>query len=103
MTLEERNAKLDEAKALILKGWCQNSLAQDENNSSVDMRAPEAVKFCILGAIYRIGFANEIYSATKNATQALGFGDLMTTYNNAPGRTKYEVAAIFDHAKEQPL
>ena len=106
MNLEERNAVLDQAKALILAGWCQGALARDAFGSVIQPERAEAVAFCAVGAVFRvaeIGQARRAGNALKSALVLLGFEPKIGRYNDAPGRTKYEVAAIFDHAKEQPL
>ena len=60
----------------------------------------KAVAFCATGACLRVGVdAAVLY----DALEAAGLGRSLVSYNDFPGRTKYEVAALFDHAKEQPL
>jgi hypothetical protein len=104
--LEARNAKLDEAKALILKGWCQNVYARDSFGNEIDAKSPDATCFCVIGAIIHI-CEKPLYRIVSNALYAVKndvlLMDGLTPYNDAPGRTKYEVAALFDHAKEMPL
>lgn len=98
ITLERRNALLDEAKALVLKGWCQGRARTDNEVCAygavtVDIHLPSADMAAIGGA----------WRALKIALAKLGLGTSVFEYNDAPGRTKYEVAAIFDHAKLEPL
>ena len=47
-TLKEDLLKV---RAKIEKGWCQGSLARDADQHPVDVRAPEAVTFCVVGAV----------------------------------------------------
>lgn len=96
MTLEERNAKLDEAKALVAQGWHQGSY---QCNGS----------YCAEGAIIKVmdhmtsnatGFAAwDALSAAAKMKSGLG----IVQYNDSPGRTQAHVLALFDLAKEQPL
>lgn len=115
--LEARNAKLDAAKALILRGWCQGAYARRADGTSVDIkyiREKSATCFCAKGAIHRVEDKTSDSAVLRNKTPAImaleaavekitdGKSNAIR-YNDAPGRTKYEVAALFDHAKETPL
>lgn len=107
--LEKRNAVLDAAKALVLKGWCQNTYAMAEG-FEVRVSSPRATCFCAAGAVMRTeGFAVERGTPALAALDAVArrfspdCRNAIAAYNDAPGRTKYEVAALFDHAKEEPL
>lgn len=106
--IERRNANLDEAKALVLKGWCQQSYAKDASGRDVQFDSERAVCFCMAGAVYRAagswdqGGRSPERLAIDAALSKLNCPPT-TCYNDAEGRTKSEVAAIFDHAKEMPL
>jgi len=107
-TLEARNAALDRAKALVLAGWCQGVFARDASGMPTRVERKEAVSFCIVGATFRATGVKVLTDAPcgdalKRALVGLGFGESLARYNDEEGRTKYEVAAIFDHAKEMPL
>lgn len=109
ITIEQRNAKLDEAKALVLAGWTQRALARDAGGFSVEYERPIAVSFCAMGACFRVddtitsGLSFVMHRALQDALISLGFDRMVGPYNDAPERTKYEVAALFDHAKGMPL
>lgn len=109
MTLEERNEKLDAAKTLVLRGWTQGASARNAEGQAVTARDSTAVCWCINGAVVRVCTAQskeDLYALTNALSYAAGALKLdknYITYNDFPGRTKYEVAALFDHAKEQPL
>lgn len=106
MTLEERNAALDRAKALVLAGWTQGTNARDQFGTSTAPVRKNAVAFCANGAILfsvPFGETRVLVKAVRGALEDLGFPPAIPRYNDVPGRTKYEVAALFDHAKEQPL
>ena len=108
ITLEERNAALDRAKALILQGWTQGALARNEAGESiyedVSRRKEKGVCFCASGAVFVA--EGEAFGPAWRALRAVTIelcDAYPSNYNDVPGRTKYEVAALFDHAKEQPL
>lgn len=107
ITLEARNARLDAAKALVLAGWCTRSNARDPFGNATLPEDRAAVAFCAVGAAIRVsvipGDAAGMGRALKGALAKLGFEPSISKYNDAPGRTKYEVAALFDHAKAEPL
>lgn len=111
LTLEQRNAKLDAAKALVLKGWCQGTLARDAQDRRCSPIDQQATNFCVVGALRKAAnvtgtftpWEDALFIALRRATVVVTGSDNVGSYNDAPGRTKYEVAALFDHAKEQPL
>ena len=114
ITLEERNARLNEAKALVLKGWCRVDYAKDAEGFTVHYTDPNAACFCLFGAILRVSYPDRMkpvedrsyasmHDSIRDALGSLGYDGAGSKYNDALGRTKYEVAALFDHAKEQPL
>lgn len=102
MTLEERNEKLDAAKALVLKGWAQRTFY---------VVIKGQLCFCVLGALREAFHCtpslldSNLISSMEHAAglEAQGNPWQLAKWNDTPGRTKYEVAALFDHAKEQPL
>lgn len=114
ITRERRNALLDEAKALVLKGWCQYHQAEAVDGEPVDVTSENAVKFCAAGACVRVTGLHEclggdakwdhpVFAAVLRATEHITGAKDVGGYNDHADRTKYEVAAIFDHAKEMPL
>lgn len=116
IALERRNALLDEAKALVLKGWCQDYFAKDAHGIPVSVaeiaHAPNRAKeFCARGACWAASKGDastwRILDASLESAIRAKFdastNSTVAKYNNADGRTKYEVAAIFDHAKGMPL
>lgn len=108
MTLEERNQKLAEAKALVLKSWNQGCFARNAEGLKVGATSPEAVSFCMFGAIMKVTENDDghttapIYLAIWAQEMKHGIGN-MIQYNDTKGRTKEEVAAIFDYAMAEPI
>lgn len=92
---------LKRAKSLIEdKGWTQGALARNRAGAHVCPTEHTAKSFCMLGACYA---ANPHPAYMANATDEL----LMAlpkpyfeveAFNDAPGRTKEEVLAVFDKA-----
>lgn len=108
MTKEERNAKLEEAKQLLLAGWCQGKLAADISGARVPAEHESAVYFCLEGAMIKVSgtpYWSYLWTAVRLAAKAANIAtqDELIEWQDTPGRTKYEVAALFDQAKEQPL
>lgn len=79
---------LQEARALIERGWCQGEFQIEE-------------QYCVIGAIET---AREKYSARTGITAQKvlwlhsGGGCSLPNWNDQPGRTKEEVLALFDRA-----
>lgn len=46
-------AVLNEARRLILAGWCRGAFAKDIEDQVCDVSSDEAVRFCAIGAIHR--------------------------------------------------
>ena len=87
--------KLDEARALIERGWVQGSYENAHGNC-----------FCSLGAIEQVGGDcwNELPELWQPLAQAIGTnpceGFAIATWNDAPGRTQAEVVEAFRKAAE---
>lgn len=106
MTRERRDADLDAAKALVLAGWTQGTPARDASGGKIGWERREAASFCLGGAICRAAAVGASISAVvvavNGAIEALGLPRNIHLYNDAPGRTKEEVADLLERAKEQP-
>lgn len=113
MTLEERNAKLEEAKQLVMRGWCQRTSARDKEGFQTAIFSERACTYCVSGAISKVmgyvGKSPEL--GDKSPTEFFGLHLLakehsfqnIGNWNDEPGRTVEEVVALFDRAKELPL
>lgn len=91
---------LDEAKRILVeKGWTQGYFAKNAAGENVRLDSEEAESFCVLGAAFRAaGCRNE--SFIRAALIAAAPAGEPAEYNDAPGRTKEEVLALIDKAKE---
>jgi len=95
---------LQEARALLARGWCQGYFAKDEAGHNVTENDPGAVCWCAVGATLRaahvLRFDN---SEALLALRVLGAeirSWVIPNWNDAEGRTKEEVLAAFDRAIE---
>lgn len=108
MTLEERNDLLDRAQALVLQGWTQGANARNAEGKDTYSARADATCWCVYGACfadreaYNVGLINQALAALETAAKSFGYTSA-PSFNDTPSRTKYEVAALFDHAKLQPL
>ncbi len=84
-TLKEDLLKV---RAKIEKGWCQGSLARDADQHPVDVRAPEAVTFCVVGAVDSTIVLNcVVLNALWKTLNAEKYVGGLAQFNDAPGRT----------------
>lgn len=88
--------KLDEARALIEKGWCQRAFAKDANGKKVFSWHPSAVCWCAIGAIN----ATEPNNGGPWRYLEKVVGRSPDTWNDAPERTQAEVIEAFRKAAE---
>jgi len=91
---------LDEAQRILVeKGWTQGYFAKNAAGENVRLDSEEAKSFCVLGAAFlAAGCRNE--SFIRAALIAAAPAGEPAEYNDAPGRTKEEVLALIDKAKE---
>lgn len=92
---------LTQSRALIEKGWCQNTNARSAKNRPVSASSPKAVNFCALGAITAVWLKSSNSTSSFNeAMRALNFvvGGHVPTWNDMPERTQDEVLAAYDCA-----
>lgn len=92
------------ARALVAAGWTQEVYATDEHGTNVDPLSSSACRFCCLGAIARVmeiadvgnGQLADDVPATVSLEKAAGRN--IPSFNDALGRTKEQVLAVFDQA-----
>lgn len=99
---------LEGAKALLRsKGWCQGALAETQTGLAVSPRCPDAVRYCLVGALIKACCGNTAVFARavawlQRALQA-HYGDEtelhdLEKFNDTPGRQFSEVLALYDLA-----
>jgi hypothetical protein len=89
--------KLDEARALIERGWCQGWFAKDARGNNCMEYRPEAVCWCMGGALFKVGAPDAVDLLRRVIG---GDWDGIADFNDAPGRTQAEVIDAFKRAAE---
>lgn len=100
---------LTKARALIIKGWCQGTDAQDKDGTEVDFDSHTAVKFCAMGAMVRVTrikgrpFPTAEKLKTKMLVfveEAIGIVEVedLSSWNDDDNRKKPQVVAGFAKA-----
>lgn len=96
---------LEDAKQLIIKkGWTQLYYARNAEGYPVEAMDESAASFCIVGALERASLYAYRGSDLRGARKAIHLvvsRGAIADYNDEPGRTKDEIVALFDAAKEQ--
>lgn len=100
---------LAEARALLVRGWCQGEDALDEDGVPVDPSSPVARRWSVAGALLAVweewrsaGNAADVVSrdfAEAGLALRAAVGDIVA-WNDAPERTHGEVLAALDRAIE---
>ena len=93
---------LQEAKALIERGWCRDTYAVTADGSDCPPDDELAVKWCMSGALYRASGRHPYDGATRYhaavAAQTPYGMSALAVLNDAPETTKAMVLAVFDAA-----
>jgi len=89
---------LIKAREKIEKGWCQRVTARNATGRAVPYNAPEAVCFCILGAVLAVTeYPTYSIETLFKALRARSVGSIsLNAYNDS--RTKRDVLSLFDDA-----
>lgn len=92
---------LQDARALVEKGWTQHVFARDAAGGSVFEQDPRAVCWCASGALWVVGVnmftdARRVFMRANGITETVGIPE----WNDAPERTQADVLAAFDRAIE---
>ncbi len=63
--------------------WCKRMFAQDQNGVAVSSGSPDAVSWCLLGAVNKCYEHGEAHSALRKLIQALPKGfDSLSQFND---------------------
>ncbi len=71
--------------------WCKGSNAKDENGIAVIPESPRAIKWCLVGAVYKTRPFDTVWEDIEKLRAHLGL--VISDYNDAPERTFAEVRA----------
>lgn len=88
---------LRKVKALLkqAKQWTQFTYARDASGGAVQLEDAEAVTFCLMGAIRRVGGEDIVMQREIGRTVRAGMWGL-TTWNDDPKRTHADVIKALD-------
>jgi hypothetical protein len=94
--------KLQEARALIERGWCKFASAKTAHGNHVDPTSEYAVSWCAYGAITRVEpDSNEAFVALLMRLELPAEWDdenAIGDYNDDVRTTKEDILALFDRA-----
>lgn len=88
------------ASEYVRRGWCQKDAAQDSHGNSVSALSPDAIRFCMIAAMFRALYDDGVFLTDAELTEK--FNTLHNAFpcqvmdfmwNDAPGRTQAEVVA----------
>lgn len=83
---------LKRAYVLLEKGWCQGCSARDSDCLAVSPTSPEAVQFCMTGAIVASTPDNQRYDAFEYLQDTVFKRQFsIPSYNDAPNRRKQTI------------
>lgn len=86
-------SEIREAAARLLEqGWTQGYFAKDADGEACSGADPRAVCFCMAGALMRLAKQGDASRAYCEVKRELGV-QVLSDYNDAPGRTQSEVVA----------
>lgn len=98
-----KEALIEARRLLAEKGWCQKEYAK-EGGTGVGVHNPAADSYCSLGALSKVCFGTGMYSTVRTVLSVESYdftskagAPSIVEYNDAKGRTKEEVLAMFDH------
>lgn len=93
----EQVSEVLRVRELLSKGWTQEAYARDAEFNECEATAPEAARFCILGACEKVWaeMGHNPVSAFLSEIMAIGYQDV-PTYNDDPERTKEDVLGLCD-------
>ncbi len=94
---------LEQAKALIEKGWCKGENARDRDGRACGVSDADAAQFCILGSLSRVeinhGYEFNTYGARCKIAAVLEDKSYqIPEFNDDPKTTKDMVLGVFDTA-----
>lgn len=89
----------------IKKGWTQGSLARNSKGMLRSPDDPDAICWCMIGAICKVTTNNaevmRFLQCTHNALKKRGIPSAIAAYNDTVGRTKEEVIEVLEEAEKE--
>jgi hypothetical protein len=93
---------MSEARERVVTGWCQGSVAQDNDGRVVGPRSSDARRWSMLGALlasWEGGPVDELGQAVTSLHRSTEQSPL-EVWNDRPGRTQSDVVTAFERAIE---
>lgn len=90
-----------EATGRVLTGWCQGSIAQNEDGDAVDALSSDARRWSTLGALIASwggGPVKDLRRAVAAVHASIEQEAALEVWNDRPGRSHDEVVAAFERA-----
>ena len=88
-------------KERLERGWCRETSARDASGNHSYPESPDAVSFCVFGAMHEREDPYASDRARELIRRVLGakLGDgAIASYNDTPGRTKEEILTLVGKA-----
>ena len=90
---------LAKARYLIYHGWTQGCEARDIDGDETWIGSPTACKFCLTGAIIKAGAHGGLRADCYHHLRTMGGINVnLVTWNDTPGRKKWEVLELLDNS-----
>lgn len=89
---------LDLAADYVSIGWCQRVFAHTSTGRATSSDSPDAVGWCILGALERATSGSDAKLHAEDVLAGLIPGDYLDLWNDVPHRTQTEVIALLRKA-----
>jgi hypothetical protein len=87
---------LKRMRELLAAGWTQGAMARNKNGKPANLRASNAVCFCLIGSQCRA--EHEFGFVVAGTGHLLELRTGTSAFNDAEGRTQAEILAVVDAA-----
>lgn len=89
----------------VKKGWTKGFLARNSNGMSRSPNDPDAICWCMIGAICKAttndAEVNKFLKCTYNVLKKRGIRSPVDAYNDTVGRTRDEVLSVLEEAEKE--
>ena len=93
------NDTLNGVRLRIARGWTQRTYALDESSRPVPSTSPDAVRWCLAGALFAVcALEDGDYRQAEERLAPFVLGQSLSAWNDAPGRTQADVLGLLDAA-----
>jgi hypothetical protein len=88
------------ARELVAGGWTRHSWARDSKGEPVNIQSPDAVSFCVVGAVLRASGDNDSFWP-MHGREALSYireHDFLEAWNNMPETSHLDATVCLERA-----